>query len=280
MSWMIVADSAADLPLDFPVANGVSHALAPIIMTVGDREFRDDAYLDVAEMLDAADAYPDASGSACPSVEEWATAFRKADNSIAITVTSTLSGSYNSALVAKGLVLEETPEKNIHVVDSLSTCGALTLTARKANELIAQGLSFEEVKEQINAYNDSMRTLFTLSSFDNLIKNGRVGKLTGFVAGMLKIRAVGRGTEQGELGVMHKLRGEENAYTKLVDEMANLKDPETYGPVIVAHCFNENGALFIKNLIEERYPKAVVDIRTTGGMNSFYAYRSGIIVGF
>ena len=280
MSWMIVTDSTSDLSMGMPTAEGVSFTVAPIRLIVEGREFIDDADLDVAELLDAADAYNDSASSACPSPEDFVTAFRKADYSIAITITSTLSGSYNSAVVAKNMVLEETPEKKIHVFDSLSTCGALTLLARKANELIAEGFNFEEVVAKLDAHNNWLQTVFSISSFNNLVKNGRVSKLEGFMANTLKIRAVGKATLQGELGVLHKLRGEEKAYSTLVDEMKNLKDPEEYGPVIVSHCFNLEGALVIKKMIEERYPKAVVEIRETGGLNSFYAERSGIIIGY
>lgn len=280
MSWMIVTDSTSDLTKGMQTTEGVLFATVPMRVIVGDKQFVDDANLNVAEMMDAMAASKEGASSACPSPEAWAEEFRKADFSIAVTITGALSGSYNSALVGRDIVLEEFPEKKIHVIDSQSTGGTLELIARKANELIASGLSFDDLVTEIDIFNTNSKLLFTLSSFDNLIKNGRMNRLVGFVAGALKIRAVGW-AKDGRLEMLHKVRGgAEKTFTVLVEEMAKLKDPLTYENIVVSHCFNKEGAEMIKKLIEKYYPGFPVEIRETGGLNSFYAERSGLLVAF
>ena len=136
MTYRIVADSSCDLrSYDSPLET-LTYATVPLKIRVGQREFTDNAALDTRQMMDAMHNYNGPTSSACPSPEEWAAEFLKADCVLAITITSSLSGSYNSALVARNMVLEEHPEKKIHVLDSLSAGGELVLIARKAASLL------------------------------------------------------------------------------------------------------------------------------------------------
>ena len=94
-------------------------------------------------------------------------------------MTSCLSGTFNSAVVARRMVLEQHPEKKILVIDTRSTGGHMALLIWRLRDLIAQGLPFREVAREAVAYNRSLRLLFTLSSFDNLVKNGRMNDRLG-----------------------------------------------------------------------------------------------------
>ena len=208
MSWIIVSDSSCELrSLENP-APDLSFATVPLKIRVGDREFVDNSALDVDAMIDAMHNYNGASTTACPSPEEWAEKFMQADNVLAITISSNLSGSYNSAMVAREMVLESHPEKRIHVLDSLSTGGEMALAIWKANDLVASGLPFDEVVREWEIWFQDRQVLFALASFDNLVKNGRLSRLAGFMAGVMNMRAVGRGSEEGKLEMLHKTRGE------------------------------------------------------------------------
>ena len=278
-TWKIVTDSSSNLVFGMPCAPGVSFAVAPLKINVGDSQFVDNDQLDVREMMRTMEACESGASTACPSPEDFASHFREADCSIAITITGSLSGTYNSALVARDMVLDEFPDKKIHVIDSKSTAGPLSMVAKRINELIAQGLSFEDVCREADAYAASRELLFTLSSFENLMKNGRMNRLAGLVATKLNIRAIGR-ADDGKLAILHKVRGEAHTFSKLVSEMGNWKDMSACERVVISHCFNEMGAALIKKLIEREYPGVPVEIEATRGLNSFYAERSGILVAF
>ena len=140
MSWMIVSDSSCELRTLSNAAPGVAFSTVPLKIRVGEREFVDNAALDPDVMIEAMHNFNGASTTACPSPEEWAEKFLMADQVLAVTISSNLSGSYNSAMVARDMVLENHPEKKIHVLDSLSTGGEMTLAIWKANDLIARGL--------------------------------------------------------------------------------------------------------------------------------------------
>lgn len=279
MSWKIAADSSADLPQDFKPAKDTTISRVPLTIRVDDEDFVDNDDLDVNDMMKKMKNYKGASSTACPSPEMWARAFREADNTIAITMTGKLSGTYNAAVIGKDMVLEETPDKKIHIIDTRSTAGAETLVAEYVNKLIEEGKSFEEIVPLADQYNEEIETVFTLSHYDNLIKNGRMSKLMGTVARTLNIRIVGR-ADDGKLGLLYKVRGEANAYAKLVEEMAKRKDL-TGAHVIISETNNMAGATAIKHLIEKKYPQIEkITIRKNGGLNSYYSEEGGIILGF
>ena len=125
MAWMIVSDSSCEIRELAHPAPGVQFALVPFKIRVGEREYVDLATLNTQQMLQAMTDYNGASTTACPSPEEWAEYFLQADNVFALTISSNLSGSYNAAMAAREMVLEEHPEKKIFVLDTLSCSGAL-----------------------------------------------------------------------------------------------------------------------------------------------------------
>ncbi len=278
MSWMIVADSSCELRSLPNAAPETGFATVPMKIRVGEREFVDNAALDVAAMMAEMRNYNGASTSSCPSPEEWAEKFLMADNIIAIAISSNLSGAYNSALVARDMVLENHPDKNIYVLDSLSTGGEMTLAIRKANELIAQGLDFDTVVTELEIYYAPRQILFALSCFDNLVKNGRLSRVVGFVAGKMGMRIVGRGSEDGKLDMLHKTRGETRTLAFLLEEMDRRGYQGT--PVVISHCSNEKGAQLLRHGIEAKWRGAEVTILPCSGLTSFYAQDGGLIVAY
>lgn len=279
MSWKIVTDSSADLTPDFKPAQDIRVEEVPLTIRVGVNEYIDDATLDTAELLKAMQNEKQVAKTACPAPGQWAKAFEDADDIIAVTMSSKISGTNNAAQLGRDMVLEEYPDKNIHIVDSLSTSCAEMLIAEKAEELIAEGKPFKDVVQELEAYRDSLQTLFVLENYDNLIKNGRLNKLVGKLAKKLNIRIVGEG-HNGELKVLHKARGEAKAYAKMVEEMPKKKDL-TGAKVVIGESNNKAGATAIKHLIEKKYPQIdSVRIIPLGGVNSFYAEDGGIILAY
>lgn len=167
MAWMIVSDSSCEIrELENP-APGVQFALVPFKIRVGEREYVDLATLNTQQMLQAMTNYNGASTTACPSPEEWAEYFLQADNVFAFTISSNLSGSYNAAMAAREMVLEEHPEKKIFVLDTLSCSGALAGAAELANKLIGEDQTFDDICFALKKFADSTHILFALASFDN-----------------------------------------------------------------------------------------------------------------
>ena len=278
MTYRIVADSGCDLRAYTSCLPTLTYTTVPLKIRVGQREFTDNAALDTRQMMDAMHNYNGPTSSACPSPEEWAVEFLKADCVLAITITSALSGSYNSALAARDMVLEEHPEKKIHVLDSLSAGGELVLIARRAAQLLEEGVDFEEACRQAELYAQKYQLLFVLANFDNLVKNGRMNRLVGFMAGAMNMRAVGVASRKGTLEVLHKTRGQTRSLAFMLEEM----DRRGFegGEVVISHCFNEAGAQMLARGIQAKWPDSQVSILPTSGLCSYYAEEEGILLAF
>lgn len=281
MSWKLVPDSASDMDDNINISEDIIVEEVPLTIHADGQEYVDTKDLDPKKLLETLYSTNTPSTTACPSPEMYRQAFTKdgVENVLAFTLSHNLSGSYNSASLAKQLVAEENPNINIHVVDSMSTGAVEYLLLEKASELIKEGFSFPEVVEKLEQYRKETETLFIISRYDNLIKNGRLNRFAGRLIRTFKILLVGKETN-GELDIIHKVRGEAKAIKTLVDEMAKLKDL-TGVNVVIVEVNNMAGATAMKHLMERKYPQlGTIKIVRAGGINSFYGEDQGLIVGF
>lgn len=279
MTWNIVSDSSCDLrTCDFQ-SETVNFELVPLRLQVGAREFMDNDELSIRELLDGMAEEKTASSTACPSPGAFARAFEKADRSICFTISSNLSGTYAAAQMGRDLVLEEHPEKEICVIDSKATAGAMVLLIRRAKELMEAGGSFEEICAQLRLYQAALRTCFTLENFDNLIKNGRMRPLVGTLLHSLGIHVIADATPQGTIHVAGKARGEARTYHTITALMKESKDCEG-AEVVISHCENLAGALKLKERILADLPVKRVDVIPCRGLTTFYAMEKGLIIGY
>ena len=274
MNFKIVADSSANLR----TLEDCSVISVPLTLRTDEREFVDDASLNIEEMTDYLANYKGKSGSACPSSQDWVDAFGDAERIFAIAITSNLSGSFNSARVAKEQYEEDHPERKVFLIDSLSAGPELKLIVEKIQELITQGLSFEDICDAVTKYQEKTHLVFMLKSLTNLANNGRVSPAVAKIAGLLNIHVVGIASEVGTLEQKEKARGEKKAIATMKKIMEELK--YVGGKVRIDHCFNLEGAQQLKDLILAAFPCADVIIGENFGLCSFYAERGGILAGF
>lgn len=278
MNWNIVTDSSCDLPLTTEQNEMVQVSSVPFIISVGDRDFIDDATLDPATMLEAMERSAKASHTSCPAPQSWVEQFEKADQSIAITISSKLSGSIESATLAKALVLDKYPQRKIAVLDSRSTGPEIALCVEKIRELIHEKLSFERIVFEAEALLKRTHIAFALSSFDNLVKNGRMSKIAGFIARKLGMWGIGVGSEEGAIVIKGKTRGSRGAMSMLIEDM---RERGFFGgKVMISHCQNLQLAEKLRVKIHEFWPHCEVRILATRGLCSFYAERGGLILGY
>lgn len=278
MTWKIVADSGCDYRQLEKPAFDTEFVSVPLKIQVANQVFVDDANLDIDQMMETMYATSEASKSACPSPDDYLRAFEGAKHIFVVTITGTLSGSHNSAQLAKNIYLEEHPDTQIHVIDSLSAGGEVDLIVEKINDLINQGLSFEEVVEVITTYQEKTKLLFVLAKVDNLVKNGRLSKLIGAVVGLLNIRMVGEAGETGTLELLQKARGAKKSLQAAYDEL--IKAGYAGGRIVMAHRSNEKFCQQLSELLREKYPQANIKILPTSGLCSFYAEDGGLLMGY
>lgn len=274
MMIKLIADSSADtFALD-----GVCFASAALSIHAGEHFFLDDENLNTSEMMDHMAAHKGKSGTACPSPESWLNAFEGADEIYVVTMTSQLSGTYGSAMVARDIYLQTHPEAKIHVFDTLTTGPEMRLLLEKIAEWIGEGREFEEICRAGEEYMSSTHLLFYLESLHNLAQNGRVSMLAASAIGILGIRILAKASAEGTIETIEKCRGEKKAQSALVQQM--LKAGYCGGKVRISHAENPAAALHLQVELHSRFPQADIKVYPCGGLCSYYAERGGILVGF
>lgn len=276
--WHIVSDTSCDLHTLEGGEGVFDFATIPFTIRIGNREFVDNEDMPVDEMLTANENHAEMAQTSCPSPEEWHSRFLPEGPVLAFTISSALSGSYNSACTARQMVLEENPGKQIAVIDTKATGPEVAMLILKARELILAGTGFEETEKALNREAEKIHTIFALASYHNLIKAGRVSRLIGFIAGHLGFWGIGIGSDEGEIAIRGKARGDRSMIRFLVEEMKKIGT--TCGEIRISHCRNEKCAFALKEQLEEVFRGVKVTLMETRGLDSFYAERRGLIIGF
>ena len=275
MKRKIVVDSAANMR----ALEGAEFVSVPLVIRTAEREFVDDANLDVLEMAEYLSSYKGKSGTACPGVGDYLEAFGDADEIFCVTIISTLSGSYNAAMTAAGQYMEENPGKKVYVLDSYTAGPEMKLLVEKILEGIKAEKDFETICKETDRYKENHTALlFCLENMRNLANNGRVKPAVAAIAGLLGIRAVGDVSVDGQIHPVEKCRGEKKAISSICSIMKNMGYHG--GQVIVDHCNNFEAARALKAAILSEYKDANVRIEMTTGLCSFYAEKGGLMIGF
>ena len=274
MKTRIVVDSSANLY----AMPGADFACVPLKIVTDEQEYRDDGHLDAVAMAEALRTYKGKTSTSCPNVADWLAAYEGAEQLFVVTITGTLSGSYNAALLAAEEYKEARPDAKVFVLDSLSAGPECRLLAEKLHALVESGMEFDAICEAVQTYRLHTHLLFSLESLANLARNGRVKPAVAAVARMLGIRVIGQASEIGELDVLCKTRGEHGALERIVLE---LKDHGYNGGKLqISHCDNPAAAERLKHMIEAVFEGAQVDVGVCGGLCSYYAELGGLLVGY
>ena len=272
MSYKIVSDSSSDI-LNI---EGINFESVPLTILTEEKEYVDDKNLNVDQMINDLREYQGKSQTSCPSAGRYIESFKGNDEIYVVTITSKLSGSYNSAVLAKNMYLEEHPNTKIHVFDSLSTGPEMKLLIEKIIELKEKGLSFEEVVNEASSYLESTELFFCLESIHNLAVNGRVSKLADIATRLLNIRIVGKAKE-GVLHMLNKCMGAKKALRTMFEF---IKEKCNGVKVRIAHVNNIHFAENLKNLILSAFQNAQIEIYKSTGLCSYYAEEGGVLIAF
>jgi len=273
MTYKIVSDSSSNI-----ITMADEHYVSVPMKVRAEKEYIDDANLDLAGMVEDLRNHKGKSGSACPSVGEWLDAFGDADMVFGTTMSKGLSGSYNAACEAARMYMEENPGKQAFIFNTLSAGPQQAFLNEKVLQLCAQGLSFEEIKTQAMEYYKNTHILFCLESMMNLARNGRTSMAVAKIAGMLGIRVCGD-VKAGMITPVHKPRGAKKATETLVEMMVERGFYDG-AQLRIAHCFGERQAQDLAEAILEKFPNAKITIEPTTALCSFYAEAGGLMIGF
>ena len=273
MKRKIVTDSSCDIW----ELNGVDFAVAPMTISTDNKHYVDNQELDVRLMSEDLAKYNGVSHTACPSVGSWLDCYEGSDEVFVVTLTGAMSGTYNSAMTAKGIYEEENENVKIHVFDSLSTGPEMRLLIEKLKEMIEEDLTFEEIVEKGQDYLNHTRLFFALKSLHNFAMNGRVSKAVASAIGVLNISIFATASEEGTIQQISKCRGEKKVVKSMIEHLENAGYHG--GKVRISHADNLKLAHNVRDKILELYPHADIIVYPMGGLCTYYAEIGGLLVG-
>ncbi|MBO6015910.1 MAG: DegV family protein [Lachnospiraceae bacterium] len=277
MSYKIIMDSCGELLEN--MKNDPRFEIVPLTLMVGEETFIDDETFQQKEYLEKVAACEECARTACPSPDSFMRAYETdADDVYVITLSSPLSGSYNSACLGKHLYEETGKKKNIHVIDSRSASIGQTNIALQIMDYYEQGMSFEQICPLIDRFRDEIKTYFVLDNLETLRKNGRLSQIKSIVASTLSIKPYMSANDEGEIIQLGQCIGIRKAIQKMVDYIvANTPDMASKR-LLISHCNCLQRAEFVKKLMLERGCFREIIISGMAGVSTTYSNDGGIIV--
>ena len=279
MDYKIIVDSCGELTHKMK-ESGI-YTSAPLSMLVDGDVVMDDETFDQADFLRRVAASPECPKSSCPSPEKYMELYSGEERRVyVVTLSSELSGSYNSAQLAAKLWKEEHGEdgKQIHVFNSRSASVGETLIACKVRECEEQGMTFEETVSETEAYIEGQHTYFVLENLDTLRKNGRLTGIRSFVASALNIKPVMGSTPQGTICQLGQARGMKRALVKMTEQIVRDGKRTKEKVLAIAHCNCPERAREVERMILDKIHVRDSFIVDTAGISTMYANDGGIIV--
>ncbi|MDO5714579.1 MAG: DegV family protein [Tissierellia bacterium] len=280
MKYQIISDSSADVTEEMKEKWGLK--LIPFTITVDGVEFVDDDHLDPMDLLEAMRQSSNPIRSGCPSPYDYQKAMEECgdcEGIFILTISSKLSGSYNSAYLAKQVFEEENPGKKIYVLDSKTAGPGQTNILLALYDFIKEGMDFETIIEKAEEHIKNLNTFFILESLDNLMKNGRISKSKGLIANAFNIKPIMRGID-GEIGLYELNRGFKRSLSKLAGRLGEIEKDLSNRILTISHVDALDKAMFFKEKVLEKYTPKDIIIVPTLGLATAYADDGGIIITF
>lgn len=276
MKTRIIVDSTADLMPEVKARVSV----VPLTVHFGDEEFIDGVTIDhktFYEKLVETDVHPTTS-QATPAgfMEAYEKAKQAGESAVVITLSSKLSGTYQSAVIAAG------DYENIYVVDSGSAAIGGGILAELALRLLDEGLHAQEIAARLEAEKGKIRIVALVDTLEYLKKGGRISKTVAFAGAVLNIKPVLAVTD-GEIQLLGKARGSKMGNNLLVQEIEKAGGVDFSKPVLMGYT-GLSDALLLKYIEDSRrvWEGGLAQVRytTIGSVIGTHAGPGAIAVAF
>ena len=228
MCVRIIVDSSTDVSEKYRE----KIQFVPLTVRFGDKEYLDGVELSkhqFYEMLVESDVLPTTSQATPAAFAEYLESVASAgDSAVVITLSSKLSGTYQSAVLAA----EDYP--NIYVVDSQSVAIGTGVLAQYAVELAQQGMGAEEIAQVLTQQRENVCVVALLDTLEDLKKGGRISKTVAFAGGVLNIKPVVT-VQDGAVALIGKARGSRNGNNLLVEKIREAGGVDFERPVLLGY---------------------------------------------
>ncbi|AAK78678.1 DegV family protein with EDD domain [Clostridium acetobutylicum] len=210
----IVTDSTCDLP-EYIISKFDIEVL-PLMVNVKGKSYFDIVdinFKQLSKIMDEENIFPTTSQVTPKRFNDcFAKYLKEGYKIICINMSSKMSGTYQSACIAKDMLESE----DVVVIDSLNVTSGLGVLVLKACRLREEGKSFEEIKNEIIETIPHVKSALAFERLDNLIKGGRLSKTAGTIGNLLGIKLILE-VKDGEMAIKDKVRGNKKAARVVLD---------------------------------------------------------------
>ncbi|WP_426347897.1 DegV family protein [Alloiococcus sp. CFN-8] len=271
--YILMTDSCCDLPREYIEEKNVP--FVSLTCRFKDREYKDDfgVSLKHKEFYKGMEE-GEVPKTSQPSPDEFYSAFKKyaeeGKDIIYVCVSSGLSGTYNSANIAKGMIQDENPDVNIEIVDILTASLGQGFMVMEAIKLKEEGATFQEVKSFLEESKWKLNTFITVDDLIHLKRGGRISSTAAFLGGLMSLKPIIAINNQGKVDVIQKARGRKSALKDLAKYIINnIENPETT-TMYIGHCDAIEDAQKLKEIILEKINLKEVVINFIGPVVGVY----------
>ena len=280
MSYQIIADSCGDFTEQMkqnPIFKTV-----PLTLEIGSYSILDDENFNQLDFINRVNASSIGPKTACPSPEAFQKAIEEsdADEIYVVTLSASLSGTFQSASIGLSLYEENGGTKKVHIFNSKSASAGECKLCLDIQELKDAGKSFEEVVEEVEMACDDLKTLFVLESLDTLRKNGRLSGIKSLLAGALNIKPI-MGAVDGSIVQLGQQRGMQKALRKMMElaiERAGGVEAVKTKRLVITHVNAPERAEQLKADFEKLAKFKEIVLTNAMGVATIYANDKGIIL--
>lgn len=274
MGIKIITDSACDLTRDYIERNNIG--LLSLILNLEGQLIKDD----LGQTLSYIDFYNKMREGATPTTsqvnahdfeEEFRKHIENGDSIIYISISSSLSGTFNSANIAKSSLLDEYPNADISLVDSLSVSVGQGFLVAKACEMRDLGLSVAEIVSWLEENKRKVVHSILIDDLNHLKRGGRISGATATIGGLLNIKPTLYLDDEGKLVQGEKIKGKKKALKFLVNEVKEKAINTENETLYICHgdCLEE--AETLKNMILEEVKFKDICINYVGNVVGAHA---------
>ncbi len=250
----ILIDSSADLTSTEIKAKNVT--MIPIQITINDKNYLDGVDLDHDTFYDLLTTSTEFPKTSQPSPQEFLEAFEKVkedgDELICILLSSALSGTFQSAQLAKNIVDYD----KIYLIDSLSAVSAIRILCDKALEMINDGAKSQEIITTLNELKGRIKIYAALNTLDYLSKGGRISKAAATIGELTKIKPIITVNDEGKVEIAGKRLGINKSISYIKEKIDSFTIDQNY-PIYPLYSFGEENLNKLQQkLVENNYKLA------------------------
>lgn len=269
--YIISSSSTADMPLDYFKKRNIPYI--PFHFMLDGKEYPDD----LGQSISFDEFYKSISEGSMPTtsqvnvgefVDFFAPFLKEGKDILHIEFSSALSGTYNSATIAREQLLEEFPDRKIEVIDSLAASAGYGMLLDYAVDKKDAGATLDEVRDWVEENKLNVNHWFFSTDLTHYKRGGRISATSAFFGGMLNIAPLLNMNDKGELTPRKKIRGKKQVMKEMIKKMEELalNGTDYDGKCFITHSAVYDDALKVADLIEQSFPalSGKVEINSVG----------------